>query len=125
MFDEKTHSLVIDFTKVKKRKVSLLHHPFHFHKLLLLIDFIDKNLAKTQPDLNSEQSTAPSFTMKKRAVYYSLVGHGIKSTDELDLYIADICYILQVSRDDLGIEASVKALMAGAGLTSTQTVEYI
>ena len=41
------------------------------------------------------------------------------------MYIADICYILQVSRDDLGIEASVKALMAGAGLTSTQTVEYI
>ena len=63
--------------------------------------------------------------MKKRAVYYSLVGQGIKSTDELDGYIADICHILQVSREQLGIEASVKALMAGAGLTSETTIEYI
>ena len=42
-FDANTHSLVIDFEKVRTRKVGLLHHPFHFHKLLLLIDFIDKN----------------------------------------------------------------------------------
>ena len=51
-YDEKTHSLVVDFQKAKKRKVSLLHHPFHFHKLLLLIDFIDKNLAKTHPNID-------------------------------------------------------------------------
>ena len=63
--------------------------------------------------------------MKKRAVYYSLVGQGVKSTDELDEYIADLCHILDVSRDDLCIEASIKTLIAGASLTSTETVEYI
>ena len=122
-YNELTHSLKIDFDKAKKRKVGLLRHPFHFHKLLLLMDFIDKNLAKINSNLTDESTQ--HFTMKKRTVYYSLVGQGIKSTDELDLYIADICYILQVSRDQLGIEASVKALMAGSGLTSIQTVEYI
>ena len=84
----------------------------------MLMDFIDKSLAKNECKQNN-------IVMKKRAVYYSLVGQGVKSTDELDEYIADLCYILNVSRDILCIEASVKALVAGAGLTSTQTVEYI
>ena len=108
----------MDPTKRCIKKVGMLSQPFHFSKLLKLMDFIDRNLAKNE----CEQSNT---VMKKRAVYYSLVGQGIKSTDELDEYIADLCHILGVSRDSLCIEASVKALVAGAGLTSTNTVEYI
>ena len=82
------------------------------------MDFIDKSLAKNECKQNNT-------VKKKRAVYYSMVGQGVKSTDELDEYIADLCYILNVSRNALCIEASIKALVAGAGLTSTQRVEYI
>jgi DNA topoisomerase VI subunit A len=64
-------------------------------------------------------------TVNKRGVYYSLLGQGIKSTDELDDYITDICYMLEAPRSALGIVASCKGLLAGGGLTSLETIEYL
>ena len=77
-YNEQFHTLTINSATMKTRKVGLTQHPFHFHKLLLLMDFIDKNLAKSY----SEQDNScddnllglKRYTIKKRAVYYSLVG---------------------------------------------------
>jgi hypothetical protein len=64
-------------------------------------------------------------TMNKRGVYYSLLGQGIKSTEELDTYILQVCELLEVSRLQLGIVASTKCLISGGGLTSNATIEYL
>ena len=63
--------------------------------------------------------------MRKRAIYYTLVPQGFNSTDMIDEYIGYACQILGCSRSALGIEASPKALIAGAGLTSASTVDYM
>ena len=43
----------------------------------------------------------------------------------VDEYLEYACQILGCSRGDLGIEASPKGLAAGAGLTSTTSIEFI
>ena len=78
----------------------------------MLLDFIDQKLEERQK-------------VKKRAMYYSLLGQGITSTEEVDRYLIDVCQLLETSRESLGVEASAKGLMAGGGLTSADMMEYI
>jgi len=42
-----------------------------------------------------------SDKMNKRAIYYHHKDKNIESTGELDMYIAEICQILQLKRGDL------------------------
>ena len=101
--------------KMKVHEINMLGSPYNFHKILVLLDYIDKYLACKDND----------FHINKRGVYYSLIGQGIKSTDELDDYITQICQLLETSRSNLGIIASTKGLISGGGLTSLKTIEYL
>ena len=62
--------------------------------------------------------------MNKRALYYSLLSKGIQSTNELDNFIVDLCFILGASRQELGILASAKGLISGS-LSSSLDVDYM
>ena len=50
--------------------------------------------------------------VNKRAIYYTLLDD-IKSTSELDDLICDACFLLNLSRTNIGIQASAKGLMSG------------
>ena len=111
IFDTNSCSLRIDPKHIRQKKVSMYNQPYHFYKILVLLNYIDGHL--------ESQIT----TVNKRAVYYSLLSQDIKSVGELDNYIADICQILHVSRVNLGIIASAKGLLAGGGLIDNFSVE--
>ena len=88
---------------------------FTFHKIMTMLNYLDEWLAEKRQ----------TETKRLRAVYYDMIGLDFTSTDMVSEYLEYTCQILQCSRYDLGIEASVKGLIAGAGLTSLDTVEYI
>ena len=83
------------------------------------MDYIDRFIAShgLQAPLDGEELPETLRTVNKRGVYYSLLGQGVKSTEELDTYITQACELLEVSRLQLGIVASTKCLIAGGGLT--------
>ena len=56
------------------------------------MNYVDSHLSKNEKE-----------KVNKRAIYYSLLGEEIKSTNELDSYIAEICFILQLRRKNLQI----------------------
>ena len=115
--------LKLERSVLKKREINLLASPYNFHKVLVLLDYIDRFLVSHET--SSIIDELRQCTVNKRGVYYSLIGQGIKSTDELDIYITQVCELLEVSRLQLGIVASTKCLIAGGGLTSHATIEYL
>ena len=96
-------------------KVSLIQNPYRFNKILALLNLIDQN---------QSAENVQERCLNKRAAYYSLLGQGIGSVNELDVYITDACFILGVSRSSLGINASAKGLMSG-GYTAQLGVDCI
>ena len=104
IFDDDSCSLLIDPKYMGHHQVNMYTQPYHFNKILVLLNYIDQHLQGQIAKVN------------KRAVYYSLLSADIKSVAELDNYIADICQILHVSRVNLGIIASAKGLLAGGGI---------
>jgi len=119
LFSSDDCCLKINRSHLRKREINLLGSPYNFHKLLVLLDYIDRFLA------NNLSDPAAALKVNKRGVYYSLLGQGIKSTDELDTYITQICELVEASRLELGINASTKCLISGGGLTSEATIEYL
>ena len=102
--------LVLDKSSLaKKRLISLIGNSLTFHKILTLLDFVDEQLIG-----QSEQKK----TIRKRAVYYSVLTRGFTQCEEVDDYIAYACQILSCSRADMCIEASAKSLFAGTVFTA-------
>lgn len=72
----------------------------------------------SQLDYQSTQNAK----LNKRAVYYTLAKE-INMT-ELDELLTDCCFLLQTSREGLGVTASAKGLLAGQ-MTRDMDIDYM
>ena len=81
----------------------------HFHKLVVLMDYLDQTLAQNQQ-------------LNKRSVYYSLLSTFPQGQQDLDDRIFEVCQILGgVPRRYFGIQATCKGMVTGRVLQQFTT----
>ena len=82
LFSADHHCLMLDRDRVKMKTVRLVGNSFTFHKIVKFLDHLDRELvSRENMDVN----------VRKRALYYGLVGDGFTSTGMVDEYIAYAC----------------------------------